>query len=300
MPFLDEDPSGQLRGILEEPEDLGRRLVYTDWLEENDEPERADFIRKSCWILDKNWPLAKRKELKAEVDIVTTTGRLFDHLGDTLNSAAPGMPAVHTNEIGCSVIFSETPAQPLFSVEMRGGFVRTLWITTDVLFGEACTACQGMGKLWRQMNDGPGLNGQYDTCGYCHGDRYVGANLLDVFKEHPIQDVYLTDREPYPTGHLGTGTGPDEEVTWCHGGRTMGNRGSSISMDLPAGPADEMGAEWWTMERFDHPKAAWAFASEAVVRYGRRHAGLTLGPIKHPIGTHRIPADFFRCGTHRV
>lgn len=34
-----------LRAVLEDPTDDGVRLVYADWLEENGEPERAEFIR---------------------------------------------------------------------------------------------------------------------------------------------------------------------------------------------------------------------------------------------------------------
>jgi uncharacterized protein (TIGR02996 family) len=32
-----------LAAILATPEDDGVRLVYADWLEENDQPERAEF-----------------------------------------------------------------------------------------------------------------------------------------------------------------------------------------------------------------------------------------------------------------
>src|SRR5687767_8806243 len=34
-----------LRGVLEAPEDDAPRLVYADWLEENGDGERAEFIR---------------------------------------------------------------------------------------------------------------------------------------------------------------------------------------------------------------------------------------------------------------
>src|SRR5262245_7353205 len=37
-----------LRAILEEPHDDGPRLVYADWLEENGDQARAEFIRVQC------------------------------------------------------------------------------------------------------------------------------------------------------------------------------------------------------------------------------------------------------------
>ena len=34
-----------LRDILEHPDDDGRRLIFADWLEDNGDPDRAEFIR---------------------------------------------------------------------------------------------------------------------------------------------------------------------------------------------------------------------------------------------------------------
>jgi uncharacterized protein (TIGR02996 family) len=42
-----------LRAIIEDPEDDGHRLVYSDWLEETGSPEdrdRAEFIRVQCQL----------------------------------------------------------------------------------------------------------------------------------------------------------------------------------------------------------------------------------------------------------
>src|SRR5438094_91305 len=37
-----------LQAILDDPADDTRRLVYSDWLEENGDPERAELIRIQC------------------------------------------------------------------------------------------------------------------------------------------------------------------------------------------------------------------------------------------------------------
>jgi uncharacterized protein (TIGR02996 family) len=39
-----------LQTIIENPDDDAPRLVYADWLEENGEPERAEFIRVQCTL----------------------------------------------------------------------------------------------------------------------------------------------------------------------------------------------------------------------------------------------------------
>src|SRR5262245_41972442 len=36
---------GLLRDVLDHPDDDGVRLIYADWLEDNGEPDRAEFIR---------------------------------------------------------------------------------------------------------------------------------------------------------------------------------------------------------------------------------------------------------------
>jgi uncharacterized protein (TIGR02996 family) len=43
--LTDADSEGLLRDILDDPEDDGPRLIYADWLEEHDQPDRAEFIR---------------------------------------------------------------------------------------------------------------------------------------------------------------------------------------------------------------------------------------------------------------
>lgn len=45
-----EERAALLRAVLAEPDDDGVRLVYSDWLEEHGEPERAEFIRVQCRI----------------------------------------------------------------------------------------------------------------------------------------------------------------------------------------------------------------------------------------------------------
>lgn len=42
------DPSGLLRWIVSEPDENTHRLVYADWLEENDQPSRANYVRSSA------------------------------------------------------------------------------------------------------------------------------------------------------------------------------------------------------------------------------------------------------------
>lgn len=40
--------AGLLRAIIEDPHDVGLRLIYADWLEEHGEEERSEFVRVQC------------------------------------------------------------------------------------------------------------------------------------------------------------------------------------------------------------------------------------------------------------
>jgi uncharacterized protein (TIGR02996 family) len=53
-----------LRAIWAEPDDDGPRLVYADWLEENGQPQRAEFIRVQCELGRPGVASARRKRLR--------------------------------------------------------------------------------------------------------------------------------------------------------------------------------------------------------------------------------------------
>jgi uncharacterized protein (TIGR02996 family) len=57
-----------LADIREHPKDDGPRLVYSDWLEDNGDPERAEFIRLQCRLAPMDWrdPGYKEMEKRAE------------------------------------------------------------------------------------------------------------------------------------------------------------------------------------------------------------------------------------------
>src|ERR1043166_2789699 len=60
---------GFLQSILDDPDSDTPRLVFADWLEENDQPQRAAFIRAQCRLttLDEDDParLALRRDESA-------------------------------------------------------------------------------------------------------------------------------------------------------------------------------------------------------------------------------------------
>src|SRR5262245_13423738 len=53
-----------LRAIVDSPDDDRPRLLYADWLEEQGDPERADFIRVQCSLASLAESDPRRPELR--------------------------------------------------------------------------------------------------------------------------------------------------------------------------------------------------------------------------------------------
>jgi uncharacterized protein (TIGR02996 family) len=56
------DETALLDAIRAAPDDDAPRLVYADWLEENGQPERAEFIRVQCALVRRNTKVLRRRE----------------------------------------------------------------------------------------------------------------------------------------------------------------------------------------------------------------------------------------------
>jgi uncharacterized protein (TIGR02996 family) len=66
------DEEALLQAIWAEPDDDAPRMVYSDWLEENGQPERAEFIRIQIELASLTRPSPRRQRLfKRERDLLT-------------------------------------------------------------------------------------------------------------------------------------------------------------------------------------------------------------------------------------
>jgi uncharacterized protein (TIGR02996 family) len=62
------DREALVRAIIERPDDDAPRLIFADWLDENGEPERAEFIRIQCELANKATQDDRWRELVARAD----------------------------------------------------------------------------------------------------------------------------------------------------------------------------------------------------------------------------------------
>jgi uncharacterized protein (TIGR02996 family) len=80
------DPDPFLRAIVEDPDDDAVRLIYADWLEENGQPERAEFIRIQC-------TLAGRVSARQSLELQRRQHRLLAEYGT--DWVGPLQPLLH-------------------------------------------------------------------------------------------------------------------------------------------------------------------------------------------------------------
>jgi uncharacterized protein (TIGR02996 family) len=74
------DRTALLRAIIENPADDTPRLVFADWLDENGEPERAEFVRLQCHLTRARLPRKEREQLlRHEEALIRGHARLWAH-----------------------------------------------------------------------------------------------------------------------------------------------------------------------------------------------------------------------------
>lgn len=185
-----------LRAILEKPEDDAPRLIYADWLEEDGQPERAEFIRVQCelarcpseiradrrwndlrYMVQKPWDALRRRERELWMQ------RRWSHLPSNLQPSF----SVHIEQILPHELRGATIAI------VRRGFVASVRCTTAAFVGGACERCRGSGRMEK--------NGSDYRCGDCHGSGRVEGIAAELFARQPVTSVTLTDREPEERSH---------------------------------------------------------------------------------------------------
>jgi uncharacterized protein (TIGR02996 family) len=74
MTFMSER-EGILSAVLEDPADDMPRMVYADWLDDHDSPDRAEFIRSQIRLVrqGRKLPREERQALKARIDSLLWT-----------------------------------------------------------------------------------------------------------------------------------------------------------------------------------------------------------------------------------
>jgi uncharacterized protein (TIGR02996 family) len=278
-----------LRRILECPEDDAPRLIYSDWLEEQGEDERARFIRFQIKVARWNCTFAQTTEQPGWKHNCGTDDKGF-WLCQPIRSKCREMFEKHKCEWfgeSLAILYMEDEGEDadgqyegLNKAFIGRGFVSSVSLTCEAFVGGPCPRCNGSGLSEREYH---GVVDNDGGCGRCGGTGRIEGVARELFQRHPIVDVKLVDKKPRQADRLDyAGTSFD---WWRHD-----TRNPPDSSDLPAvlfnffrGEQRHHYGSIIELIEFDTEASANAAASCACVAYGRRLAGLPpLTPAQSP------------------
>ena len=246
------------------PDDDAPRLILSDWLEEHDEGERAEFIRVQIGLaalppggvpisdprywLDgaERWAYWRRREKELLV-------------GDHRIPQVPWLEWAAPASGFCDNLYPHKLADNENRMLFTRGFVSEVRLTCAAFMepDRACDKCES-GKVKKPSRFGHVLV----TCPSCAGSGRLPGLARRLFEGHPLISVVLVDREPYDDG------------VWFLSGRFPSDQHEPS--DLPKAlfdflPNKDAGASYKT---YDDGRSSKEALSTACVAYGRTLAGL--------------------------
>lgn len=229
------DEAALLAAVRADPDDDTPRLVYADWLDDHDRPERAEFIREQIELarlesLPENqsgdyvvWREAYEPYRKREREYIDRAGySLCDGLfGDQwkVDGQSKGRNTV-------AVRMYRGAESVNLEVTLSRGFVGGVKLPLAAFLGRVCGRCRGehvtylpsavtthcdkpTQERWDSGNVRGGIPPRWcsqcwatflpevkDYCQSCSGAGRIGRCAEELFARHPVLDVVLTDREP--------------------------------------------------------------------------------------------------------
>jgi uncharacterized protein (TIGR02996 family) len=205
-----------IQAILENPDSDMARAIFADWLEENGQPNRSEFIKIQCELAAKfpgvrctkcgrtstenkskycgdgsdkdnehRWKRTKETEsmLARQHELLTNPRNyvnwvpLFLHQGSGVGIRCVDPP------------FVEITGNDVKQVTFHRGFINEVHCTHDFWCGMPCEWCAGDGV---NIITEAGLK----PCHYCHGSGRVNVHGPEIVRFQPVTKVVLTDRSP--------------------------------------------------------------------------------------------------------
>lgn len=246
-----------LRAVREAPDADFPRLVYADFLDENGQGDRAEFIRHEVTLGGCQWCDNKKSR----------TERLCDAAGDM-------------DDFDCRKFrskFREWFNFPdlrdgMFIV--RRGFPDRVTLTTAQFMGGPCGRCDGgSAQVFTPGNYDQQTGVWRAHCPACHGTGQAPGLARELFERWPITGVRLSDREPMRT----------RAGNFIWHSRMPG---PDAADELPSELFDILGhgrpLPGFQLMGYSTPESAHAALSDACVAYGRGLVGLRALPQREP------------------
>lgn len=268
-----------LRSVLENPDDDQPRLVMADWLEENGEPERAEFIRVQCELA---------RTAKDETTRIRTNDREAALM--VLRAQREGFGTIEVlhdpfpHRDICTVI-RVVPNKRFEALRRRERELLQSNVEWGITFAAIFHPDKPVPGGWYGYGGCAGHGGPAVTWDWKRG--FVGSIQIDcddfmrhadaIFKAEPVVEVRLSDKHPLPS--------PNEEIDYRFQWMPVYHESypHQVHWEL-AGLLDKdevMKVTWASgllMYAYRTAEEANAALSDACVAYGRKLAGLP--PIK--------------------
>jgi len=165
------DEKSLLRAILENPHDDNARLVYADYLQENGQEARAEFIRMQCKYTEDG--------LEYPTSQLTNYKEWFP---DFWQNCTITPPSGEGKRLGGTFLV------------VRNGFIDEVYCTLETFVGGDCRTCDGYGE---DIVTG-------EVCQSCKGTSEITGIASKLFSTQPITKVVITDvLEPGYSTHYG-------------------------------------------------------------------------------------------------
>jgi uncharacterized protein (TIGR02996 family) len=196
-----------LRAVLAEPEDDAPRLIYADWLDEEGEGDRAEFIRVQCALARRNPRYCRQSTCnqaghgpcsycRDTDDLRSREQELWGswpHADDVRSQIHPTLP------VGWAwTILPEWMGGALVPpcAVVRRGFVARVRCRLEDWIGEGCKVCLGNGYTYPHIIGVGGKPGPREDCPHCDATGRIDAHGPAIVAAHPVERVEVTDREP--------------------------------------------------------------------------------------------------------
>jgi uncharacterized protein (TIGR02996 family) len=266
-----------LRAVCADVKDDTVRLAYADWLDENDEPERASLIRLQiehargcgkCNMPDRTVqylgpydPQGCDFGVNGYIDPCPRCGD-----GGELDTEIENLLNWH----GSHWLRQAGLAHPALTAdglrptgEYQRGFVTTIDLNLYSFYGGTCNECRGGGERTVNMRTPP------CKCLKCEGLGRFGGLAAKLFASNPIEHVVLNDRATYSSAGW----------AWYNDCRPKPNVNVPPAANIPKPIFDEIiyvgrlvcGSRWKAFHSEAESKEA---LSRACVNYGRKLVGL--------------------------
>lgn len=178
--------------IIADPFDDTPRLIYADWCEENDDPDRALFIRAQ---IAGNEAEALRLWQESRVNggphpwvPVPEGNRVKSNWLSDFGRERISFPRHVTNHL-------YIPSRRMVQIILRRGFVDEILCHARDWFGESCRNCYD-GRFTHDCSHRYIVTDDEQECAYCRGRIETKGLAAPVLKVWPLTEVSLVDRFP--------------------------------------------------------------------------------------------------------